>query len=137
MIAWFKSFARAWVHGAELARDGFYFSNQRCTICHTRSLLERGDEYWCIHCGWGVIHPETEAAHPRIWPHGEGGGMRKGIEKLARELDLAHDRIGAKSLGEVAELYGESVERIMDALDVIKIKHGQPTQLPAVDWSRP
>lgn len=57
--------------------------------------------------------------------------MRKSIEKLAWEIE--HED-GAMTLGELAEKYGETTERIMDAIDVLKIAHGQPTQLPPVPW---
>lgn len=61
--------------------------------------------------------------------------MRKSIEKLAWELERDTEiRGNGTSLGEVAEKYGEDLERIMDALDVVKIVRREPTQIPAVEW---
>jgi hypothetical protein len=59
--------------------------------------------------------------------------MRTGIEKLAWLIHTG-GHPGETTIGELAKIYDEPVERIMDALDVIKIVHGEPTQLPAVDW---
>lgn len=56
--------------------------------------------------------------------------MRRGIERLA--WLLAQEEGG--TLGEMAEKYDEPVERIMDALDVVKIARGEHTQLPPVNW---
>ena len=44
--------------------------------------------------------------------------MRKPLEKLARELAHAP---GEATLGELASKYGESVERIMDASDMLRL----------------
>lgn len=62
--------------------------------------------------------------------------MRKNIETLAYEL-WRDDEIRENdwTLGQVAEKYGEEVERIMDALDVIKIATGQLSIIPPIDWS--
>jgi hypothetical protein len=57
--------------------------------------------------------------------------MRVGIEKLARFL---RDEEGDATLGELAEKYGVTTERIQDAVDVLKIREGKPTQIPPVDW---
>ena len=57
--------------------------------------------------------------------------MVKGIEKLAYELSFEDKNM---MLGELSEKYGEPIQRIMDALDVLKIKKGIPTQLPPVPW---
>lgn len=60
--------------------------------------------------------------------------MRKPIEKLAWQL--AHDdEIATWKLGAVAEKYDEPIERIMDALDVIKIARGELSLIPPLDWS--
>lgn len=61
--------------------------------------------------------------------------MRKSIERLAWELERDRDEIDTLTLGEVADEYGQSIERIMDALDVIKIVRGDYTQIPSVDWN--
>ena len=59
--------------------------------------------------------------------------MRRGIEKLA--YLLAREPRGEDvTLGDLAKKYDEPVERIMDALDVLKIIRGEPTQLPEVPW---
>lgn len=60
--------------------------------------------------------------------------MRKPIEKLAWEL-VHDDEIRDAKLSEVAEKYGEDVERIMDALDVAKIARGELSLIPPLDWS--
>jgi hypothetical protein len=60
--------------------------------------------------------------------------MRKPIEKLAWEL--AHDdEIRTWTLDRVAAKYREDIERIMDALDVIKIARGELSLIPPLDWS--
>lgn len=61
--------------------------------------------------------------------------MRTSIEGLAWQL-WKDDEIREQdmTLKQVAEKYGEPVERIMDALDVIKIVQGQSSQIPALDW---
>lgn len=64
-----------------------------------------------------------------------GANLRKGIERLAYELTLEDH--GDISLGELAEKHGQTVERIIDAIDVIKVKRGQPTSLPPVPWWQP
>lgn len=61
--------------------------------------------------------------------------MRKPIEKLAHELWLDEEiRSEGKTLSEVAEKYGEPIERIMDALDVSKIARGELSIIPPIDW---
>lgn len=60
--------------------------------------------------------------------------MRRSIEMLARLV--IDDRINSPqtTIGELARKYGESTDRVLDAIDVIKIIQGQPTQTPEVDW---
>lgn len=58
--------------------------------------------------------------------------MRRGIEKLA--WLLAKETEGTVTMGELARKYDEPIERIMDALDVLKIIRGEATQIPPVDW---
>jgi len=58
--------------------------------------------------------------------------MRTGIEKLAWLLSKEHG--DGVTLGQLATKYGEPVERIQDALDVLKIIRGEPTQIPPVPW---
>lgn len=38
------------------------------------------------------------------------------------------------TLGQLAEFYGETAERIADAIDVIKVHYGEPTTIPPVPW---
>lgn len=59
--------------------------------------------------------------------------MRRTIEALAW---MIQDAPGEMSLGELARRMGETTERIGDAMDVLKIRTGQPTQVPPVDWVR-
>jgi hypothetical protein len=59
--------------------------------------------------------------------------MRKPIERLAWELDR-DEEIREWKLGQVAEKYNEPIERIMDALDVIKIAKGELSLIPPLDW---
>lgn len=59
--------------------------------------------------------------------------MRKPIEKLAWEL--AHDEeTKTMTLGQAAAKYNEPIDRIMDALDVIKIAKGELSMIPPVEW---
>jgi hypothetical protein len=58
--------------------------------------------------------------------------MRTPIERLAFELSRGIP--GNATLGELAKHYGETTERIMDAIDVLKIRKGLPTTFPAIDW---
>ncbi len=60
---------------------------------------------------------------------------RRTIEKLAWLIDR-HCDIEPCTIGELAELYGETPERIADAMDVLKIMMGEPTQIPPVPWHR-
>jgi hypothetical protein len=57
--------------------------------------------------------------------------MRIGIEKLAW---LVSGEKGDATLGDLAKRHGVTTERIADALDVLKIRQGIPTQIPAVPW---
>jgi hypothetical protein len=57
--------------------------------------------------------------------------MRKGIERLAYELEREDM---SQTLGDLAVKYDEPLDRIRDALDVIKIHYGEPTQIPKVPW---
>jgi hypothetical protein len=61
--------------------------------------------------------------------------MRTPIEKLAWLL-WKDDEIRDKewTLGQVAEKYGEPIERIMDALDVVKIARGELSLIPPLNW---
>lgn len=61
--------------------------------------------------------------------------MRKPIERLAWELWKDEEIRGeGKTIAEVAEKYGESIERIGDALDVSKIARGELSIIPPIDW---
>lgn len=55
----------------------------------------------------------------------------RGIEKLAWMLSQEPENA---TLGEIANRYGESIDRIMDGYDALKIRQGKPTQLPPVPW---
>jgi hypothetical protein len=58
--------------------------------------------------------------------------VRRPIERLAWHLSSED---GEATLGALARKYGETTERIMDALDSLKMRRGEPTSLPPVDWS--
>lgn len=58
---------------------------------------------------------------------------RRTIEKLAWLINW-HSTNEEHTIGELAVLYGETPERIMDAIDVLKIMRGEPTQFPPVPW---
>lgn len=63
--------------------------------------------------------------------------MRRSIERLAWMIQTEHLARGSgATLGQIAEQYGETVERVMDAVDVIKIVSGEPTVFPPVEWGR-
>lgn len=47
--------------------------------------------------------------------------MRKCIEKFARELHADESIRGETTMGEIAERYGESVDRVFDALEMMKV----------------
>ena len=57
--------------------------------------------------------------------------MRRGIERLAY---LISREPPSATLGDLAEKYGETIERLMDAMDADKMRRGIPTSLPPVDW---
>ena len=57
--------------------------------------------------------------------------MRRGIEKLAF---LISQEPGETTLGQLAEKFGETTERIGDAIDADKMRRGVSTQLPPIDW---
>lgn len=60
--------------------------------------------------------------------------MRTPIEKLAWELDHDEER-HAMTLGQAAAKYNEPIDRIMDALDVIKIVRGEQLRIiPPIEW---
>lgn len=58
--------------------------------------------------------------------------MRRAIEQLA--FLLSKDKDETKTLGQLSAEFDEPTERIMDALDVIKIVNGKPTTIPPIDW---
>lgn len=58
--------------------------------------------------------------------------MRRTIERLAWLLSKEESK--SQTLGQLADKYDEPIDRIRDALDVIKIVHGQATQIPAIEW---
>lgn len=53
------------------------------------------------------------------------------IERLARMLQ---DEPGESTLGELAARFDQPIGRIRDALDVLKIRCGEPTTIPLVRW---
>lgn len=57
--------------------------------------------------------------------------MRVSIERLAWMIS---DEPGDATLGELADKYETHVDRIMDAMDVLKIRRGEPTTLPPIEW---
>jgi hypothetical protein len=57
--------------------------------------------------------------------------MRIGIEKLAW---LISQESNSATLGGLADKYGTTTERIQDAIDVLKIRKGKPTQIPPIQW---
>jgi hypothetical protein len=57
--------------------------------------------------------------------------LRVSIERLARQLSDEPDDV---SLGSLADRYDVSLDRIFDAMDVIKIRRGEPTTIPPVEW---
>lgn len=63
--------------------------------------------------------------------------MRIGIEKLAWLIDQHVHDPETITIGNLAKIHGETSERIMDAIDVLKIRRGQSTQLPPVPWGHP
>ena len=70
--------------------------------------------------------------------------MRRPIESLAYLLwgEVSRWREGmdevGPTVGQMAEKYQETPDRIMDALDVMKIARGDEyTILPPIDWSAP
>ena len=58
--------------------------------------------------------------------------MRRGIEQLAFLLSKEG---GDPTIGQLSAKYEEPIERIMDALDVLKIRQGVPTTIPHVPWT--
>lgn len=56
--------------------------------------------------------------------------MRRPIERLAW---LVATEPGDQTIGELAKRYGETTERVRDAIDANKMRLGQPTGAP-VDW---
>jgi hypothetical protein len=59
---------------------------------------------------------------------------RRTIEKLAWLMKWHSTQDEEHTIGELAALYEETPERIMDAIDVLKIMDGEPTQFPPVPW---
>lgn len=59
--------------------------------------------------------------------------MRTPIERLAFELAGEPSTLDV-TIGQLARKYDETTERIMDALDVLKIIHGLSTTIPPVPW---
>jgi hypothetical protein len=60
--------------------------------------------------------------------------VRRPIEKLAWLLWVEANPDVA-SISDLATRYGETTDRILDALDVTKIARGEPSLLPPLDWS--
>lgn len=58
--------------------------------------------------------------------------MRMTIERLAWLISTAP---GKATIGQLASQYGQEPGRIMDAMDVLKIMRGDPTQIPPIDWT--
>jgi len=65
---------------------------------------------------------------------GRGGTPHVSIEKLA--WLLSQESLESLSLGEIAEQMDQPVERIIDAIDVLKLLRGEETQFPPVPWGR-
>ena len=54
------------------------------------------------------------------------------IEKLAYLIQT--ECTDGSTLGEMSRKYSQPMQRIMDAIDVLKIRKGESTQIPPVPW---
>lgn len=53
------------------------------------------------------------------------------IERLARQIRDEPDDV---TIGQLADKYDCSPQRILDAIDVIKIRRNQSSTIPPVEW---
>ena len=55
--------------------------------------------------------------------------MRTPFEKLMMDIEGFMDNGADATMGELAEHYGEPIERIMDAISAVRVLHGEGTYL--------
>ena len=56
--------------------------------------------------------------------------MRRPFERLIELVEAVHDTEPPSiTMGELSRRWDEPVERIMDAIDAVKVKNGEPTYI--------